>query len=85
MPGARIEDQKTCERLREQGERKKKSARIANAAAGRSRREVGAGGGTSPAYAHWSKQDLLKRAREIGIEGRSPMSKAQLIDALRNH
>ena len=85
MPGAQIEDKKTYERLHEAGERKEKSARIANAAAGKSRRELGAGGGTSPAYAHWSKQDLLKRAREIGIEGRSPISKAQLIDALRNH
>ncbi len=28
---------------------------------------------------------LFKRAREIGIGGRSSMSKAQLIDALRNH
>jgi Rho termination factor, N-terminal domain len=32
-----------------------------------------------------NKQDLLRRAREIGIKGRSSMSKKQLIDALRNH
>jgi hypothetical protein len=33
----------------------------------------------------WSKDDLVKRAREIGIKGRSTMTKAQLIDALRDH
>ncbi len=42
MPGALIKDEKTYERLREQGESKEKSARIANATAGSSRREVGA-------------------------------------------
>ncbi len=85
MPRAQIKDEKTYERLRAQGESKEKSARIANAAARTSRREVGARGGKSPPYADWGKQDLLKRAREIGIKGRSSMSKAQLIDALRNH
>ena len=33
----------------------------------------------------WSKDDLQKRAGEIGIEGRSKMSKGELVDALRNH
>jgi hypothetical protein len=32
-----------------------------------------------------TKKDLLDRAREIGIEGRSKMTKPQLIKALRNH
>ena len=31
------------------------------------------------------KQDLVQRAREIGIKGRSSMSKAELVSALRNH
>jgi hypothetical protein len=46
---------------------------------------VGKKGGKSPAYQDWTKADLVKRAREIGIKGRSAMSKAQLISALRNH
>jgi hypothetical protein len=46
---------------------------------------VGRKGGKSPSYADWSKEDLVKRAREIGIKGRSTMTKAELVKALRNH
>jgi hypothetical protein len=85
MPGAQIRDEKTYRKLRGRGESKEKSARIANAAAGSSRRQVGKKGGTSGSYDDWSKADLVRRAREIGIKGRSSMTKAQLISALRNH
>jgi len=33
----------------------------------------------------WTKQDLIRRAREIGIGGRSRMTKAELVRALREH
>ncbi len=46
---------------------------------------MGRKGGKSGSYSDWSKQDLLRRATEIGIEGRSKMTKAELIKALRNH
>jgi hypothetical protein len=85
MPRSPIKDEKTYQKLREQGESKEKSARIANAAAGSSRSAVGKKGGESPSYSEWSKEDLVKRAREIGIKGRSTMTKAQLVKALRNH
>jgi hypothetical protein len=85
MPRAQIKDEKTYQKLRESGNSKEKSARIANAAAASSLSKAGAKGGESPAYQDWTKADLLKRAREIGIKGRSSMSKSQLIDALRNH
>jgi hypothetical protein len=85
MPRAQIKDEKTYRRLRDQGESKEKSARIANAAAATSLSQVGRKGGKSGSYDDWTKQDLVKRAREIGIKGRSTMTKAQLIDALRNH
>jgi hypothetical protein len=85
MPRGQIKDEKTYQKLRDQGESKEKSARIANAAAGSSRGQVGKKGGKSPAYNDWSKADLVKRAREIGISGRSSMSKSQLVSALRNH
>jgi hypothetical protein len=85
MPRAQIKDEKTYRKLREQGESQEKSARIANAAAASSRSAVGRKGGHSPSYEEWSKPDLIKRAREIGIKGRSQMTKAQLVNALRNH
>ena len=85
MPRGQIKDEKTYQKLRDQGESKEKSARIANAAASSSRGQVGKKGGKSPAYDDWSKADLVKRAREIGISGRSSMSKSQLVSALRNH
>ena len=42
-------------------------------------------GGQQPPYEDWSKDELYDRAQEIGIDGRSDMSKPELIDALRNH
>jgi thiamine pyrophosphate-dependent acetolactate synthase large subunit-like protein len=85
MPRAQIKDEKQYQALRREGESKEKSARIANASAGSSRKKVGRRGGKSTSYADWSKEDLVKRAREIGVKGRSTMTKAQLIDALRHH
>ena len=85
MPRAQIKDEKTYQKLRDKGESKEKAARIANAAAGSSKSKVGRKGGKSGSYADWSKQDLVQRAREIGIKGRSSMSKAELIKALRDH
>ncbi len=85
MPRAQIKDEKIYQKLREQGASKEKSARIANAAAATSRNKVGRKGGKSPSYDDWSKEDLLKRAREIGIKGRSSMTKPQLVKALRHH
>jgi hypothetical protein len=55
------------------------------AAAASSRSTVGRKGGRSGSYDDWSKQDLVERAREIGIRGRSAMTKAELIKALRDH
>jgi hypothetical protein len=85
MPRAQIKDEKTYRALRREGNSEEKSARIANAAAGSSRKHVGRKGGKSPSYADWSKEDLVKRARELGVKGRSSMTKAQLIAALRHH
>ncbi len=85
MPRSQIKDEKTYRKLRESGESKEKSARIANASAASSKSTVGRRGGKSPSYDDWSKQDLIKRAREIGIKGRPTMSKSELVKALRNH
>ena len=80
--GSSVKDDEQYEALRREGASKEKAARIANAG---SRSSTGKKGGKSGSYDDWSKQDLEKRAKEIGIEGRSKMSKEQLIDALRNH
>ena len=83
--GPSVKDDEQYEKLREQGESKEKAARISNAAANSSRSSVGRKGGKSGDYEGWTKDRLLKRAREIGIEGRSRMAKGELIKALRNH
>jgi hypothetical protein len=83
-PGPSVKDKELYERLRDEGNSKQKSARIANAAAGSSRKSVGRKGGKSGSYDDWSKQDLQKRARELDISGRSSMSKGELIKAIRD-
>jgi general stress protein YciG len=83
--GPSIKDPELYEELRKEGESKEKAARIANAAAAEGRSEVGRRGGKSEPYEEWTKDELEERAREIGIEGRSEMTKDELISALRNH
>lgn len=84
-PGPSVKDPDLYEELRDEGDSKEKSARIANAAAASSRSSVGRKGGKGGDYDDWAIDELRKRARELGIEGRSTMRKKQLIDALRNH
>lgn len=83
--GDSIKDEGLYEELRAEGNSKEKSARIANAAAASSRSEVGRRGGESGSYDDWSVDDLKGRAQELEIEGRSSMTKDELIQALRNH
>ena len=84
-PGPSVKDKKLYEDLRDEGNSKEKSARIANAAANTSRKAVGRKGGKSGDYDDWTVDHLRRRAGEIGIEGRSRMNKAELVKALRNH
>lgn len=75
----RIKNEKQYEALREQGASKEKAARIANSP------DAGKKGGQASNYEDRTKEELVEKAREIGIEGYSKMNKNQLIDALRNH
>lgn len=84
-PGRSVKDPELYEELRNDGASKEKAARIANAAANSSRSAVGRKGGKSGDYEDWTVEDLRRRAREIGVEGRSTMRKGELISALRNH
>ncbi|WP_299816965.1 Rho termination factor [uncultured Jannaschia sp.] len=81
--GPNIKDDETYEALRDQGASEQKAARIANAKANEEM-HPSKKGGKSPSYEEWSKDDLYGRAQEVGIEGRSDMTKDELIDALRN-
>jgi hypothetical protein len=83
-PGPSVKDPELYEGLRKEGNSKQKSARIANAAANSSRSKVGSKGGKSGSYDDWTVADLRKRAAEIGVAGRSGMSKSDLVKALRD-
>ena len=84
-PGPSVKDKRVYDKLRDEGNSKEKSARIANAASNSSRKSVGRKGGKASDYDDMTKEQLMRRAREVGIEGRSSMSKSQLVSALRNH
>jgi hypothetical protein len=77
--GPTIKDDAMYEMLREAGASKEKAARIANASA------AGALDHDSIHLENRSKQALYDEAKELGIEGRSDMTKAELIDAIRGH
>jgi hypothetical protein len=84
-PGPSVKDPEVYEALRDDGASKEKAARIANAAAAQGRSKVGERGGEATDYEDRTVEELRQRAAELDIEGRSSMSKAELIDALRNH
>ena len=80
-----MKDKEQYEALRDDGMSKEKAARIANASAKEGRSKVGARGGRGGDYEDRSKAELYDKAKQVGIEGRSKMSKRELISALRNH
>ena len=84
-PGPSVKDKDMYEALRDEGNSKEKSARIANAAANSSRHDVGERGGEAENYEDRTKEELLERARELDISGRSSVTKDELIKALRKH
>jgi hypothetical protein len=80
--GPSVKDDRQYEALRRQGMSKEKAARVANAG---SRSATGRKGGRAVRYEDRTKKELYEKAKEVGIQGRSDMSKDELIDALRNH
>ena len=77
IPSIKNEDQ--YEALRDKGYSKQKAARIANTP------NAGKKGGKAKPYEKWSKSELYKQAKNVGINGRSKMNKSELINALRNN
>ncbi len=77
--GPQIKDDALYEELRKQGESKEKAARIANAKAAGTLQHNGT------RLDARSKHELYAEAKKIGIAGRSKMTKAELVDAIRSH
>lgn len=77
--GPHIKNDKQYEELRDKGMSKEKAARIANDP------KSGKKGGKADKYEERTKDELYQQAKDVGIEGRSEMSKEELINALRNH
>jgi hypothetical protein len=79
--GPSIKDEKRYEKLREQGNSKEKSARIANT----SRHKTASRGGKAGKYEDQTREQLYEKAKKLGIPGRSRMRKDELVHALRDH
>ncbi|MDO6817549.1 Rho termination factor N-terminal domain-containing protein [Zobellia sp. 1_MG-2023] len=77
IPSVKNEEQ--YEALRDKGYSKEKSARIANSP------NSGKKGGKAKPYEEWTKEELYEQAKNVDIEGRSKMTKQELIHALRNN
>ncbi|MBS41878.1 MAG: Rho termination factor [Nocardioides sp.] len=83
-PGPSVKDPETYEALRDEGASKEKAARIANAQARDGAEAVGRRGGRAGSYDDWTVEELRERARELDVDGRSSMTKDELVDALRD-
>ena len=78
-PGPSIKNPKQYEAMRDEGMSKAKAARISNAGRPAARK-----GGKASDYDDMTKDQLMRRARQRDISGRSSMSKGDLIRALRS-
>lgn len=80
--GPSIKNDETYEALRADGASKQKAAAIANAQAS-DEMSPSQKGGRAKSYEDWRRDDLYHRAQELDVDGRSDMTKDELIEALR--
>jgi len=78
-PGPQIKDKDQYEALRDKGYSKEKSARISNSKGAEYR------GGKAKSYEDQTKKEIYDEAKKVGIEGRSKMTKKELMHALRSN
>jgi hypothetical protein len=84
MPTSQVKSTKIAKVPKQRGS-KAKPARITSSSASSSRSQPSKRSGTNSSFNEWSKEDLMQRARQEGISGRSSMNKSQLVSALRKH
>ncbi len=75
--GPSIKNDEQYEALLDDGMSKEKAARIANTP------DASEKGGRADPYEEWTKDELYERAQELDVDGRSDMTKDELISALR--
>jgi hypothetical protein len=82
--GTGVKNKALYKRLRNLGVSVKESARVANISAKKTpSKKASARGGAASSYANWKVPELRRRAKKVGIKGRSTMNKKQLVKALR--
>jgi hypothetical protein len=81
--GTGVKHKALYKRLRNLGVSSKESARVANSTAKTPGKKASQRGGAATSYATWKVPQLRRRAKKVGIKGRSTMNKKQLIKALR--
>ncbi|MGB7288824.1 MAG: Rho termination factor [Candidatus Macondimonas sp.] len=79
--GSSIKDDTRYEKLREHGNSKKKSARIAYT----SPHKTASRGGKAGKYEDQNREQVCEKATKLGIPGRSRICKDDLVHALRDH
>jgi Rho termination factor, N-terminal domain len=78
-----VKNKALYKQLRNLGVSTKESARVSNTGAKTPSKKASQRGGAASSYANWKAPELRRRAKKVGIKGRSTMNKKQLIKALR--